>query len=108
MSIPFLYQLQGGDYTYLSNMDYRVAVVDMDEVKLTSQQSQSLDAQGKITFTYLSIGEAEDYRDYWIDGNWSANKPSFVMSQDPDWPGCYLTKFWDPAWQSLMMTKVAA
>ena len=108
MTLPLLYQLQGGDYGYLSNLDYRVAVVDMDEVKLTSEQNQSLNAQGKITFTYLSIGEAEDYRDYWIDGNWSAHKPSFVMGQDPDWPGCYITKFWDPTWQSIMMTKVAA
>ena len=108
MSLPLLYQLQGGNYNTLSNLDYRVAVLDMDDTQFTAQQLQSLGAQGKINYTYISIGQAEDYRDYWIDGNWSANKPSFLMSEDPNWPGCFDVKFWDSAWQSVMMAKVAA
>lgn len=107
MPLPLLYQLQGGDYNSLSNIDYRVAVVDMDETNMTSGQLQSLAAQGKTTFTYISIGEAENYRDYWIDGNWSVNKPSFLMGENPDWPGCYSVKFWDPAWQSVVLGQVA-
>ncbi len=106
MPLPLLYQLQGATYNALDNLDYRVAVVDMDDVNMTSQQLQSLAAEGKTTFTYISIGEAEDYRDYWIEGNWSVNKPSFLMGEDPGWPGCYDVKFWDPAWQAVMLTKV--
>ena len=78
----------------------------MDESGLSTSQVQTLQGQGKTLFTYLSIGEAEDYRDYWIDGNWDQNKPSFVLGENPDWAGNFSVKFWDPAWKSIMFERV--
>jgi uncharacterized protein (TIGR01370 family) len=106
-TLPFLYQLQGVTYISLSAQSFRVAVVDMDESGLTASQLQSLHNQNKTVYTYLSIGEAEDYRDYWIDGHWSQQKPSFVLGENPDWPGNYSVKFWDYTWQQIMFGRVA-
>jgi uncharacterized protein (TIGR01370 family) len=105
--IPFLYQLQNESYSLLSSQSFKVAVVDMDDANLTASQVNTLHTQGKTLYTYLSIGEAEDYRDYWIDGNWSQQKPSFVLGENSDWPGNYSVKFWDYTWQSIMFGRVA-
>ncbi|MFI0843902.1 MJ1477/TM1410 family putative glycoside hydrolase [Mesorhizobium sp. IMUNJ 23232] len=106
MTLPFLYQLQNTSFSSLSAQSYRAAVIDMDESGLSASQVQTLQGQGKTLFTYLSIGEAEDYRDYWTDGNWDQNKPSFVLGENPDWAGNFSVKFWDPAWQSIMFERV--
>ena len=65
----------------LSAQSFNAAVIDMDESGLSAAQVHALQDQGKVLFTYLSVGEAEDYRDYWIDGNWSTQKPSFVLGE---------------------------
>ena len=105
-TLPFLYQLQNTSFVTLSAQSFRAAVIDMDESGLSTSQVQTLQCQGKTLFTYLSIGEAEDYRDYWIDGNWDQNKPSFVLGENPDWAGNFSVKFWDPAWKSIMFERV--
>ena len=105
-TLPFLYQLQNTSFATLSAQSFRAAVIDMDESGLSASQVQTLQGQGKTLFTYLSIGEAEDYRDYWTDGNWDQNKPSFVLGENPDWAGNFSVKFWDPAWKSIMFERV--
>jgi uncharacterized protein (TIGR01370 family) len=107
-TLPFFYQLQNASYASLSAQSFRAAVVDMDESSLTASQLQSLNNQGKAVYTYLSIGEAEDYRAYWINGHWSQQKPAFVLGENPDWPGNYSVKFWDPTWQAIMFARVDA
>ena len=106
MAIPYLYQLQNASYTSLSNTDFSIAVVDMDDAALSKDQVTQLQTQDKTLFTYISIGEAEDYRDYWIDNGWSSSKPAFLLGENPDWEGNYLVKFWDPAWQNVMFSRV--
>jgi uncharacterized protein (TIGR01370 family) len=105
-TLPFLYQLQNASFGALSTQSFRAAVVDMDESGLTAAQLNTLHTQNKVLFTYLSIGEAEDYREYWTDGNWNSQKPSFVLGENPDWPGNFSVKFWDPAWQAIMYARV--
>ncbi|MGO4917099.1 MJ1477/TM1410 family putative glycoside hydrolase [Pseudogemmobacter sp. W21_MBD1_M6] len=107
MTLPFLYQLQNANYKSLSASDFNVAVIDMDDASLTASQIDTLQQdQGKVLITYVSIGEAENYRDYWQDGNWSANAPSFLLGENPDWEGNYLVKFWDTEWQSTIFARV--
>jgi uncharacterized protein (TIGR01370 family) len=107
-TLPFLYQLQNASYASLSAQSFRAAVVDMDESGLTKSQLQNLNSEGKAVYTYLSIGEAEDYRAYWVNGHWSQQKPAFVLGENPDWPGNYSVKFWDPTWQAIMFARVDA
>ena len=55
----------------------------------------------------MSIGEAEDYRWYWQsawdangDGTPDAGAPAWLGPSNPDWPGNYKVRYWDPAWQA--------
>ena len=107
MSLPFLYQLQNASYGELSATDFDIGVVDMDDAGLSATQVAAIEGQGKGLFTYLSIGEAEDYRDYWQSSwNSSGSKPSFLLGENPDWPGNYSVKFWDADWQKIMFARV--
>jgi cysteinyl-tRNA synthetase len=104
--IPFFYQLQDSSVASLMATDFRAAVVDMDNVSADPADIDKIQAQGKLLFTYLSIGEAEDYRRYWIEGRWSQKKPAFVLGANPDWPDNFYVKFWEPAWQAIMFRRV--
>ena len=62
---------------------------------------------------YLSIGEAEDYREYWQknwsvsdDGKRSKATPSFVVAPNPNWPGNYKVRYWDKRWQALVFKQL--
>jgi len=57
--------------------------------------------QPKIVLAYLSIGEAEDYRWYWKP-DWEPGNPDWLGDENPDWPGNYLVRFWDPDWQKIV------
>ncbi|MFO1209150.1 MAG: MJ1477/TM1410 family putative glycoside hydrolase [Amaricoccus sp.] len=107
MSLPFLYQLQNASYSELSSTDFDIGVVDMDDAGLSASQVAAIEGQGKGLVTYLSIGEAEDYRDYWQSSwNSASTKPSFLLGENPDWPGNYSVKFWDPSWQKIIYARV--
>lgn len=106
MRFPYNYQLQFADFNSLSAADIRVAVVDMDDSAMTRQQVKELQQQGKYVATYLSIGEAENFRDYWKDGGWDTNPPDFVLGENTNWPGAYRVKFWDPEWQGIVIERV--
>jgi cysteinyl-tRNA synthetase, unknown class len=62
------------------------------------------DGRRRIVLSYLSIGEAEQYRFYWQE-TWCkrATAPTWVGGVNPDWPGNYPVRFWDSAWQDLIL-----
>ncbi len=103
-SFPYYFQNQGASYQQLSSLNFQLAVVDKDDIQLSSAQLNSLESSGKMVMSYLSIGEAENYRNYWQQ-SWNGNPPSFVLGENPNWPGNYAVKFWDPAWQNIMINK---
>lgn len=55
----------------------------------------------RLVVSYMSIGEAEDYRYYW-QSSWRASPPSWLAAENPDWPGNYKVRFWDPEWQAIL------
>ncbi|MCP5200265.1 MAG: endo alpha-1,4 polygalactosaminidase [Gammaproteobacteria bacterium] len=73
-------------------------------------ESMRYAAPGRSVVSYLSIGEAEDYRPYWQAG-WrfdgagrpSAATPDFIVAPNPDWPGNYKVRYWDERWQQLVL-----
>jgi len=72
---------------------------------LTPQDLESLKTkanQGKrLVICYMSIGEAENYRYYWQPG-WEFGSPEWLDEPNPDWPGNYKVRYWDPAWQAII------
>jgi cysteinyl-tRNA synthetase len=68
---------------------------------------------GRKVIAYLSIGEAEDYRDYWQqkwdanhDGKPDSGAPGFLCDLNPDWEGNYKVRYWQRDWQALILKRV--
>ncbi len=68
---------------------------------------------GRKVIAYLSIGEAEDYRVYWQpawdanhDGKPDSGAPDFLLAQNPEWKGNYRVKYWQAAWQKIILVEV--
>ena len=83
----------------------------------TAKEIQDIRAgrPGRAVLAYLSIGEAEDYRDYWKkewdadhDGRPDKRAPSWLCGENPEWKGNYKVRYWDDAWQRLILATVDA
>lgn len=55
----------------------------------------------RLVISYMSIGEAEDYRYYW-NTNWNTSKPSWLDAENPNWAGNFKVKYWDKNWQNII------
>jgi len=105
----WVYWLDEPDLTAIGNTPYNLAVIDYSrdggpQGEFTFAEIQALKQSPmcrRRVLAYLSIGEAEDYRWYWQSG-WQPGNPDWIVEVDPDWPGNYYVKFWDPEWQSIL------
>jgi cysteinyl-tRNA synthetase, unknown class len=105
------YQLQGISISQIAaDTSFDLVIIDYsidgtDEGKFTTAEIASIKSSGKKVISYLSIGEAEDYRFYW-QSSWSTSPPSWLGPENPDWAGNYKVRFWDPQWQSIIFSYV--
>ncbi len=107
----FLYQLQNLDLAAIGETAYDLVVMDYsgdggEETEFTAEQIAALrhsPGGTKILLAYMSIGEAEDYRFYWQEG-WEPGNPPWLDEEDPNWPGNYYVHYWDPAWQTIILS----
>jgi cysteinyl-tRNA synthetase len=101
----------------MGNTKFDLCVVDYshggsDETRFTAAQIAGLKNSpggAKLVLSYLSIGEAEDYRSYWHkewdadhDGNPDPGAPAWLGPSNPDWPGNYKVQYWQPEWQAIV------
>jgi cysteinyl-tRNA synthetase, unknown class len=69
----------------------------------------------KLALAYLDVGEAEQYRWYFIwKGHWHKGGhrppgwPSFILEPDPDgWGGSFPVAFWRREWQDIIINGIA-
>ncbi|WP_416900126.1 MAG: MJ1477/TM1410 family putative glycoside hydrolase [Minwuia sp.] len=106
----FTYWLANPQPALIASSGFELAVVDhsrdgtlagafaASEVELMQRMP---DGGRRVVLSYLSIGEAEDYRGYW-KAEWSKKPPSWLEAENPDWPGNYKVRYWDPDWQALI------
>jgi len=114
----WLYQLQGRngqdlDLAALSAHGADLLVVDFsrdgsDTGAFTSQELAAAQAGGAIVIAYLSIGEAEAYRDYWReawvqDGQLAADAPAWLGPPNPEFPDNHKVRYWLPEWQEVIL-----
>ena len=68
--------------------------------------------RGKIDrkmIVYVSIGEAEDYREYW-NKTWTEQgllthfAPTWLNPENPKWKGNYPVKYWQSGWQAIILS----
>jgi cysteinyl-tRNA synthetase, unknown class len=86
---------------------YDLIIIDLFhfEEAFTSQEIARLkikpNGNNRYVVSYLSIGEAEDYRYYW-NKDWKTNKPEWLEAENPEWEGNYKVQYWDTAWQQII------
>jgi len=94
----------------LSQTNYDIIVIDSffeDNQMLSKEQVNTLKTKSsgsrRLVISYLSIGEAEDYR-YYFDSSYHVSPPTWLLSENPHWQGNFIVKYWDPEWQSIIAT----
>ena len=102
------YQLQSYNLDALTFSDYDILVLDYskdgsdDEIFASSEIDDIRTGKdGRKILSYISIGEAEDYRFYWND-DWLKTPPEWLDQENPDWDGNYKVKYWIAEWQDII------
>lgn len=94
--------------TAITSTNYDLLIMDLffkDGTQFTSSEITQLKnkANGgkRLIISYMSIGEAENYRYYW-QPNWNTNKPNWLDTENPNWAGNYKVKYWNTEWQNII------
>ena len=91
----------------VKNTNYDIIVMDAfyGNRMFTSEEVEELrqkDNGGeRLVISYMSIGEAEDYRYYWQD-EWRTGNPEWLVQENPNWEGNYKVMYWHPEWKSII------
>lgn len=111
----FLYLLNLGSFANeaaflnaLRATDYDLLIIDLfydGTEPLTSAEVASLKVKAnggsRRVIAYMSIGEAENYRFYWRP-DWRVGSPSWLVQENPNWPGNFKVQYWETGWQSII------
>ncbi|MFW9990666.1 MAG: MJ1477/TM1410 family putative glycoside hydrolase [Candidatus Odinarchaeota archaeon] len=100
------YQLQDVNLENLAISPFDLYVIDYssdgsNDTAWTASEMVAVKNKNKLLLSYISIGEAEDYRYYW-DDSWESAPPEWLDSENPDWEGNYKVKFWMDEWQDIV------
>ncbi|MEZ4773914.1 MAG: endo alpha-1,4 polygalactosaminidase [Bacteroidia bacterium] len=112
----FLYIINPGDFvsrtafiTALKQTNYDAIIMDYffdGEETYTTEEIQQLKIKAnggkRLVISYMSIGEAEDYRYYW-QAEWKNSPPSWLDKENPQWKGNYKVRYWESGWQAVIM-----
>ena len=107
------YQLAGLSLDEAAKSPYELLVVDAtgglgDGKAFTREQVERLkrmpDGRRRVVISYLSIGEAEDYRsDYFSKEYMEEEAPDWLMKENPHWKGNRLIRFCEEGWQKTIL-----
>ncbi|MBN1151145.1 endo alpha-1,4 polygalactosaminidase [candidate division WOR-3 bacterium] len=104
---PDQYQNKVQYLNALSSTDFDILIVDafFQGTLLTYDDVQSIGNKhsggSRLVLSYMSIGEAEDYRYYWKN-EWNTDPPDWLGVENPDWPGNFRVEYWNPQWQDII------
>ena len=59
------------------------------------------DGRRRFVISYMSIGEAEQYRFYY-QPEWKTQPPSWLGPVNCAWPGAHKVRFWQDAWKDIV------
>jgi len=68
---------------------------DLDRIRTKS------DGGKRLLISYMSIGEAEDYRFYW-KSDWDKEELRWIDSENPNWPGNFKVRYWNKDWKKII------
>ena len=106
----WFYQLQDVNPTDVALIHSDIKVIDPFNDNMQRWSLSEVAFMRAFPYTkmlaYLSIGEAEDYREYW-EKSWNDGyRPKWLDEENPDWPGNFKVKYWHPEWQHLMLKQI--
>jgi cysteinyl-tRNA synthetase len=101
------YQLQDIKPGVIARTSYDLVVIDYagDDGPFSKAQIEQMkrkpDGSRRLVISYMSIGEAENYRPYWNKA-WKSQPPTWLGKENRDWHGNYGVRFWEDEWQSII------
>jgi cysteinyl-tRNA synthetase, unknown class len=105
---PSAYTTKADFLTAIKDTNYDIVLIDLffnDGSELSAAEIDSLKkkktGESRLVICYMSIGEAENYRYYWVPG-WRPGIPAWLGPQNPSWPGNYKVRYWNPDWQTII------
>ena len=113
--LNFLYLINPENYNSkldfinaVTSTNYDLLIMDLffnDGTEFTATEINQLKSKAnggkRLVISYMSIGEAENYRYYW-QTSWNSNKPSWMDAENPDWAGNFKVKYWEQEWQNII------
>lgn len=106
------YQLQDVDPAAVAASAFPLMVVDANDadgrplpLTAVARMKRAPGGGRRTVLAYLSIGEAETYRPYWRP-SWETRPPAWLAEENPDWPGNFKVRFWDPDWQAIVAAEL--
>lgn len=110
----FLYLINPENYSSkqdfinaVSQTDFDIILMDLffNDLEFTHSEISSLKHKNngakRLVISYMSIGEAEDYRYYW-KSEWEKDKPDWLDKENPNWEGNYKVWYWEKGWQDII------
>ena len=92
----------------LEDTNHDVLIIDAfddDGVALTAAQVTALktkaDGGSRLVISYMSIGEAEDYRYYW-QSSWDSSPPAWMEEENANFAGNFKLQYWNAEWKSII------
>lgn len=108
---PHKYQDKESFVRQLARTEHDLLIVDpwfRRQSPLTGEDIRRLQRKPggapRPVLAYLSIGEAENYRSYW-EPAWKPGKPDWLLPENPEWPGNFPVRYWDPTWRSILFNR---
>ena len=113
----FAYWIDDIDKATVKDSNYDLIILDYssdgsESGEFSSSEVEYMKSSGdkeKLLISYISIGEAEDYRYYWNttwdadeDGVPDSNAPDWLDIENPDWEGNYKVHYWNSSWQDII------
>ncbi|MFC2138915.1 endo alpha-1,4 polygalactosaminidase [Bacteroidota bacterium] len=105
---PERYSSKSDFINAITSTNYDIVLMDYffgDNEEFTKEEIEELKnkANGgkRLVISYMSIGEAEDYRYYWKN-SWKKGNPEFIYDENPNWEGNYKVKYWDKDWKDII------
>ena len=100
------YQLQDLVVDDLIASPFDLLVIDYskdgsDDYALSLSEVSDIQSSDKTVISYISIGEAEDYR-YYFNSDWLTSPPSWLGEENPDWEGNYKVNYWEQDWKDIV------
>lgn len=100
----FLYQLQRPRPDRIGPTAFDLVVVSLAAAGNSPDVIPALkrsEGGEKIVLAYMSIGQAETYREYWRP-EWADDPPAWLDAPDETWADDYWVRYWMPEWQSII------